>query len=282
MRSSATKRRRSGTVSKIALSASRKPIITAIAENSEVDWRLGVVASLSSRSSSSAGRTSRRAAASALELPVDDRRVAGERPDQDLTHAARLLGERLRDPEHRHRHRTVGERGEPAAVRAPRARAHCGRRRRSSAAAALRRARRAPAPRRWAARGRPVSSCSPAYSSCVATPPSSSRLGVTPINCTASWPAGRAERDILAQHRRGDLDPREAAGASASRCSNPCGGARHEREARRAHQSVDESALRCSSGSRWRAARRTRARPRSRPRRPPAAPATGWARRRRR
>ncbi len=51
MRSSAMKRRRSGTVSSIALSASRKPTITLIAENRLVDWLLGLMATASRRSS---------------------------------------------------------------------------------------------------------------------------------------------------------------------------------------------------------------------------------------
>ncbi len=57
MRRSATKRRRSGTVSSIALSASRKPTITLIAANSVVDWSLGATACASRRSSSSAAST---------------------------------------------------------------------------------------------------------------------------------------------------------------------------------------------------------------------------------
>ena len=88
MRRSATKRRRSGTVSSIALSASRKPTITLIAANSEVDWSLGWTAFASSRSSSSAGSTFRRPAASVPQLARDASILAAARLDEDLRDAS--------------------------------------------------------------------------------------------------------------------------------------------------------------------------------------------------
>ncbi len=187
MRSSAMKRRRSGTVSSIALSASRKPIITAIAVNSEVDWRFGPVATFSRRSSSSAGRRSRcsvaaKRASSADTVPCPPRagriRIPLTLPRMPTmpcatpsTATATGLAEApATEPPSSTRMRALCT-TPPLATRSVSP---------GWAFSALATPLGRPMP--------PLSSTVAAPSSCVATPPSASMLGVTPISCTACWP----------------------------------------------------------------------------------------------